>query len=182
MESVLDIAKERMRHPFLGSFSIGFIMWNWKAFIYATTGSAEASERIDKILSVTIGIGENRQWFFLYEPLIFAFVVAIVILPLGTSVLELWQHFVLVKEQNIKDQISAKWNESDDLILKKSQDLGGYSRHLVSIVLDDLNKNKGQGLDPRLQKAMQFLEPIQKQDAAMIKKAWDDLPKEYKSQ
>lgn len=182
MESIFNIAKDRMSHPFLGSFSIGFIMWNWKAFIYATTGSADASERIDRIISVTVGTGANRQWFFLYEPLIFACVIAVIIFPLGTLALELWQHFVLVKEQNFKDKISAKWNESDELILKKTQDMGAYSRHLVSLVLDDLDRNRGQGLDPRLQKAMQVLEPIQNQNAAMIKKAWDDLPKEYKNQ
>ncbi|WP_374076952.1 hypothetical protein [Bdellovibrio bacteriovorus] len=184
MEKILEIAKERMNHPFMGSFTVGFIMWNWRAVLYATTGNADASARIENIIAVTIGTGEQKSWTFICEPLIFAFLVAVLILPVGTFLLEIWNHLALVLEGNTKDWITNKWNTSDDIKFRQTRDINSYARASVGELWNLANNSasvSSSDVHKHLGNLTQLLEPVRNNNAAEISRTWRNLPEPYKS-
>ncbi|QDK43865.1 hypothetical protein DOM22_01150 [Bdellovibrio sp. ZAP7] len=178
MEKILELAKERMNHPFIGSFTVGFIMWNWRVVLYATTGSVETDNRIANIIAVTTGTGSSKDWTFVVEPLLFALLVSVIILPIGTLLLELWNHVGLVIESNIKDVITDKWDTSDDLKFRQTRDIVTVVRKKIAAIAQ--MAGSGNALMD-VKEAYDMLEAVQQNNATSITRVWKELPKEYQT-
>ena len=185
MTEVFDHLKQRLKHPFLGSLSISFILWNWRAFLFATTGDLSPSERIQHIVEVTTDSGVTKQWTFLIEPLIAALIVSLIILPVGSLVVGLVLHCSIVIEGNLRDLINRKWNKSDILKYRHARDLCVYASGRIGQLRNHTNANNpvpANVVQEHLDEARNALQGIGKDDLNEITRTWQNLRNQNKIQ
>ncbi|WP_299551374.1 hypothetical protein [Seonamhaeicola sp.] len=75
LNSLLEVSKERIKNPFLGSFIFAWLVFNWKPILYLIFSDDIMSDRISTIECKYINIWDNLGF-----PFVFA-ILYIVILP-----------------------------------------------------------------------------------------------------
>lgn len=95
VEQAAEEIKNRLRHPFIGAYTISFFIYNWKIWFYAFTGEIAPSERVE---FVRIYLSANSILFWLV-PLISS-LLFVAVYPILSGGLSVYYHWIRVKEMN----------------------------------------------------------------------------------
>jgi hypothetical protein len=94
---------DRLNHPFLGTFTIAFIVHNWRAWLYVFTGNLASQERIDQISTLF----HNDNPGFILKPLVYA-VLFTILYPLLTGLINYCYLWVQLEEDNRKTKLTER--------------------------------------------------------------------------
>lgn len=183
LSTPIEHLKDRFRHPFLGTFSVAFLVYNWQAVLYATTGTAEADVRIANIVITTWGKADARNSDFIFHPF-YAAVFLSLILPVATSLLNVLYHYYKVIENNFRDKISDEFANSSALKFRQTRDI---SRHLIAKAVE-FKKPIQTGIQPKpdaivnvLSEIITGLNVVATDQGKQIKSYWSNVDRKFKT-
>lgn len=115
--------KKRLNHPFLGSFAIALVLYNWPVFLMVFTGDLSADTRIAQIQKYLATLkADDPNHMYVMAPL-FTAVLFTLLYPMINLLSAYWSHYIALLEKNFKDLLTSKVDRSEDVIVRNMAQL-----------------------------------------------------------
>lgn len=129
-ESVLSAVLERLKHPFLGTFTLGVILHNFPLFLITFTGTVGPAERI-RLFEGYLGEQGMLLWRLWFDPLIFATVFTFAMVPWGHALSTVYYEFVEYQRAKISDRARLEFETDSRILIPEIQAIAVQLSRLI---------------------------------------------------